>query len=150
PAMSAAGFPAPKKPLLQRLFGPYDDPWWKDLCWEDEFDRGDPLAPAIVTARDAAWAATVQAGETRLPNAPAGIAEKREQAKILPDLFRYSCRRRYFFRRVTACDPAWLARNDGTAAKLARAIYDGRAFDRLPVLADALEEAGCTNAEILG
>jgi hypothetical protein len=24
-----------------------------------------------------------------------------------------------------------------------------RAYDRLPILADALEEAGCTNAEIL-
>jgi hypothetical protein len=33
--------------------------------------------------------------------------------------------------------------------KLAQAIYDERAFNRLPILADALEEAGCTTAEIL-
>jgi hypothetical protein len=33
---------------------------------------------------------------------------------------------------------------------LAQAIYDEGAFDRLPVLADALEETGCTNADILG
>lgn len=33
--------------------------------------------------------------------------------------------------------------------QLAQAIYDERAFDRLPLLADALEEAGCTNAAIL-
>ena len=26
----------------------------------------------------------------------------------------------------------------------------GRAFERLPILADALEEAGCDNAEMLG
>jgi hypothetical protein len=32
---------------------------------------------------------------------------------------------------------------------LARAIHTDRAFDRLPILADALEEAGCTDAEIL-
>jgi hypothetical protein len=32
---------------------------------------------------------------------------------------------------------------------LADAIYQDRAFDRLPILADALEEAGCTDAEIL-
>ena len=34
--------------------------------------------------------------------------------------------------------------------KLAEAIYEERAFDRLAVLADALEEAGCTNPDILG
>lgn len=33
--------------------------------------------------------------------------------------------------------------------QLAQAIYDDRAFDRLPLLADALEEAGCDNADIL-
>jgi len=32
---------------------------------------------------------------------------------------------------------------------LANAIYDDRAFDRLPILADALEDSGCTNADIL-
>jgi hypothetical protein len=46
-------------------------------------------------------------------------------------------------------DPAWLQWNDGTIPKLARAVYEGRAFDRLPVLADALEEAGCTEQRIL-
>jgi hypothetical protein len=44
---------------------------------------------------------------------------------------------------------SWLAWNDGTIVKLAQAIYDERAFDRLPVVADALEEASCTNADIL-
>jgi hypothetical protein len=52
--------------------------------------------------------------------------------------------------RPVSLDPAWLAWNDGTVVRLAQAIYDGRAFDRLPVLADALEDAGCTDAGILG
>jgi len=43
----------------------------------------------------------------------------------------------------------WLAHNDGAVVKLATVIYDERRFDLLPILADALEEAGCDNADIL-
>jgi hypothetical protein len=41
---------------------------------------------------------------------------------------------------------AWTTR---TVMDLVRAIDTDRAFDRLPVLADALEDAGCDNADIL-
>jgi hypothetical protein len=51
--------------------------------------------------------------------------------------------------RVISLKAAWLTFSDGVVAKLAQAIYEERAFDRLPVLADALEEAGCDKAEIL-
>jgi hypothetical protein len=51
--------------------------------------------------------------------------------------------------RPALLDPAWLTWNDGVAVKLALAIYDDHAFDRLPILADALEEAGCGNTDIL-
>lgn len=43
----------------------------------------------------------------------------------------------------------WLAWNDGVIRKLAEMIYAERAFDRMPMLADALETAGCTDADIL-
>jgi hypothetical protein len=33
---------------------------------------------------------------------------------------------------------------------LARGIYDERAFDRLPLLADALMDAGCADEQVLG
>ncbi len=46
-------------------------------------------------------------------------------------------------------DTSWVAWNDGTVRKLAQLIYDDRDFDRLPLLADALEDAGCTDAAIL-
>jgi len=52
------------------------------------------------------------------------------------------------FRRCVA-DPGWLAWNGGMVQKLAEAIYSDRAFDRLPILADALEDACCTNQDIL-
>jgi hypothetical protein len=49
----------------------------------------------------------------------------------------------------TCTDRAWLTWNGRTVVKMAQAIYDERAYDRLPILADALEDAGCTNADIL-
>ncbi len=54
------------------------------------------------------------------------------------------------FRPVLAVDPAWFAWSGGTVGQLARAVYDDRAFGRLPLLADALEDAGCVNRELLG
>jgi len=51
--------------------------------------------------------------------------------------------------RPVALDPSWLAWNDGAIRKMAQSVYDARAFDRLPLLADALEEAGCDNAGVL-
>jgi hypothetical protein len=43
----------------------------------------------------------------------------------------------------------WLRGNGSTARRLAEAIYQDRAFDRLPILADALEDAGCLDEAFL-
>jgi len=51
--------------------------------------------------------------------------------------------------RTVAMGESWLAWNDGAVRKMAQAIYDDRAFDRMPQLADALEEAGCDNPDLL-
>jgi hypothetical protein len=54
-------------------------------------------------------------------------------------------------------DPVWITWNDGTVRTLAESVYKERAIPegaldaaRLGVLADALEDAGCTDAELLG
>lgn len=52
-------------------------------------------------------------------------------------------------RKESLINPSWLAWNDGTIPRLAQAIYSDRRFSDLPILADAIEEAGCTDAEIL-
>jgi hypothetical protein len=49
-----------------------------------------------------------------------------------------------------AIQRAWLGSNGGAVKGLAEAIYEERAFDRLPILADALEDAGCSDQAILG
>jgi hypothetical protein len=51
--------------------------------------------------------------------------------------------------RPIRIDPAWLRWNGGLVTTMAQQIYAERRFDDLPILADALEEAGCDNADIL-
>ena len=46
------------------------------------------------------------------------------------------------FRPPPAVEPAWLDWGGGVVARMALDIYDGHAFDHLPVLADALLDAG--------
>jgi hypothetical protein len=48
--------------------------------------------------------------------------------------------------RPLVLDPSWL---NGTVTHLAHGIYADRAFERLPILADALPDAGCEDPEIL-
>jgi hypothetical protein len=49
------------------------------------------------------------------------------------------------FRPVTA-DPTWLT---STVTALAKQMYESRDFTAMPILADALQDAGCDHADIL-
>ena len=87
------------------------------------------------------------------------FAERKAQACVLRDMYGNPFRPR-------AVDPTWLAWQDRTAPQLGRATdeeWRPRATDeewrppdgtldpaRLSLLADALEDAGCTHAELLG
>jgi hypothetical protein len=48
--------------------------------------------------------------------------------------------------RPVALDSAWLTSD---VLALARGIYEEKAFDRMPILADALQDAGCDNDTVL-
>lgn len=71
------------------------------------------------------------------------IAERKVQAALAREVFGP-----ILFRPIAAA-PSWLAWNNETVLRLAQPIYADRAFDRLPILADALEDAGCTSQDIL-
>jgi hypothetical protein len=68
------------------------------------------------------------------------LAEYRQQANVFREIFGNP------FRPV-ALDPAW---RTSDVLLLARGIYEEKAFDRMPILADALQDAGCDRADILG
>ena len=68
------------------------------------------------------------------------FAEQQAQADLLRCVFGNP------FRPV-AVDPDW---RTATVVALATTIYEGRAWDRLPVLADAREDAGCADPDVLG
>jgi hypothetical protein len=114
----------------------------------------DAAYAAPCAARDAAEDVWGSAGYQKSPEVIAAgkamLAFAREAARaaepgqvvLLRDIFGNP------FRPVSV-DPAWLAWSDGAVVRVARAIYEERAFDRLPILADALMDAGCDNQVIL-
>lgn len=95
---------------------------------------------SALTATYWSWGALV-----RNPNTPGivlqpqGKKNEELQRNLLRDIFGN------LFRPATA-DPAWCTR---TATSLAHSIYTDHAADRMPILADALEEAGCSDSRIL-
>ena len=70
------------------------------------------------------------------------VAELAAQGHWLRDIFPCPFRPKMVKR-------SWFTWNEGAVPRMAQGIYDERAFDRLAILADALEDAGCDHADIL-
>jgi hypothetical protein len=68
--------------------------------------------------------------------------EKKGQTDLFRDIFGNP------FRPITIA-PSLLRWHNGLIVSIARQMYDNRDFIDMPILADALEEAGCTNVDIL-
>jgi len=89
------------------------------------------LKPA--STRDVAFSTGLQRDKRELASARAA------NISILRDIFGNP------FRPV-AFDPEW---RTSTAVALAKQMYDARDFGAMPILADALQDAGCENEDVL-
>jgi hypothetical protein len=138
---------------------PVGEPEYTTVFWdaqnatgdEDEDSEDDPAHSAAEAAYSTipgspnlervfcAMATAAYAAKARLL---ARQAEEEAQADLLREMFGNPF-------RPKSVEPAWLTWNGGTVVKLGQGVYEERAFDRVPILADALEDAGCTDADIL-
>jgi hypothetical protein len=102
--------------------GPNEQAWARDAVWR--------------TARnEEVW----QGVESCLRAVKQDRDEQAAEAVLFRDLFGNP------FRPVEL-DPRWLTTD---VKLLAQGIYDERAFDRMPILADALQDADCTDDAVL-
>ncbi len=97
--------------------------WWSARC-----------VAGLCAEEPSSWASAVVWGASLLNDA--------DRAAIIHDVFGNPY-------RPIAIKPSWRWWHDGTIVNIAAAIYDERSYRMLPILADALEDAGCDNGDIL-
>jgi hypothetical protein len=103
-------------------------------------------ADALNAADAPAWASEWSAQPLRVVIAAQrslGATEGKAQADLIRCIIGNP------FRPVTLFT-AWLTWHDGLLVSMAQKMYDSRDSAGMPVLADALEEAGCQDSDILG
>lgn len=110
-----------------------------------QFDSRTGIAAAEAAARalDHVWRQTRGAyltEEERIRYFRGMPEERAFQSRVLRDLFSY---------HKVRIDPTWKTWERGQVVSLARTIYQEERFQDMPVLADALEEAGCDVPKLL-
>jgi hypothetical protein len=129
----------------------------------ERYVDGRAAARELNAARAAAWAPVRSANDARLQLlARTAWGTARDGARAAdtavrafqpgPTVFLSGLLREIFgnpFRPSPPLSASVLAWNGGTVGRLAESVYDERDFGRLPILADALEEAGCADADLL-
>jgi hypothetical protein len=116
--------------------------------WRTYFTKDHDQPPARFTGQQGTPVSAVVDGVARsaaeaLAKAVPWQQARQREGELLHDLFGP-----LLFRPVTL-DPAWLTWHGGLVVSMARQMYESRDFSDMPILADALEEAGCDNADIL-
>jgi hypothetical protein len=123
----------------------------RDAAWSLPIVR-DPDLFITATGPSRVYYATITPAHAALPHAydaARNAARYAHQALSLPDERVYPDLLRDIFGnpfRPLTFSPVW---KTSAALSLAATIYDERTFDHLPILADALEDAGCNDAAIL-
>lgn len=114
-------------------------------CWVDE--PGEPPEMAAAAGHACERAASALADANVYVGSPyvafaegPDTQEQAYQAALVRDIFGPLP-----FRRV-AFAPAW---RTPAAVALSRSMYEGQRFENLPLLGDALEEAGCADPDVL-
>jgi hypothetical protein len=107
-----------------------------------------PSINAFATAEDAAQAAACadelwKAGRNRKRAKVSFNRARREERAAQGQLFRDIFGNPF---RPSVAVPSWLT---STVVALASQMYEGRDFSAMPILADALEDAGCDNEDVL-
>jgi hypothetical protein len=104
-------------------------------CWAEGYATITHVSAIMLHCADVPWTGRETLGQWLYARAEDRAARSRTLRDIFGNPF-----------RPVALDASCLT---PTVTALASAIYDDRAFERLPILADALEEAGCDHAEVL-
>jgi hypothetical protein len=109
---------------------------------KDAYPQGEKYNPSAVATKAAYVAASLAAQKAGLPEGVfCRLSRNRidEHVALLRDIFGNP------FRPI-AFSPAW---HTDTAVALARQMYESRDFSAMPILADALQDAGCDSEDIL-
>ena len=116
-----------------------------ELAWAVSLAAGGQLTLTDVGGRAANAAVQAQTGVVLLVSvsSPAFDAAAAEQKVVMRGVVWDVVGNPF---RPVAFDPAW--RTD-TAVALARHVYESREFGAMPILADALQDAGCDSDEVL-
>jgi hypothetical protein len=129
------------KRKLGKKFGPDLDAVWPNEAKHDVLEALMAVTAKAPLDATMAWShATLAFAATSRPDSDAGIsAEEPQQVILARDILGNP------FRPV-AFDPDW---RTSTALALAKQMYDSRDFSAMPILADALQDAGCENDDVL-
>jgi hypothetical protein len=111
------------------------------VIWQQSLQSGAGLADTA-RAANAAVEATTQPGRIAAWQVCQGLDALAASADLLRDVFGNPF-------HTPALPVYWREWNQATIPRLARDIHERHRYDDLPILADALEEAGCTDEALL-